>query len=151
MKVFHKIFSSFFGIGYIKGGGSVAAAVCALCWYIAWKPAYPPELLSVFITIFVTAAGVISSSAMVPVWGKDPSKVVIDEVAGMCAALLFLPVKVKYVLAAFVLFRFFDILKPLFIRKMEALPKGAGIMADDILAGIYTNLLLQAVVWFNLF
>jgi len=69
----------------------------------------------------------------------------------MCISLLFLPVNLKYVLCGLVLFRFFDIVKPLFIRKMEALPSGWGIMFDDILAGIYTNILLQAVVWLKLF
>ena len=83
-------------------------------------------------------------------WGKDPSKVVIDEVSGMAIGLLLLPVNVKYLFAAFILFRFFDIVKPLYIRKIEALPRGWGIMLDDVAAGIYTNVLLQAVLWFKL-
>jgi phosphatidylglycerophosphatase A len=149
--LFHKLYSSVLGIGFIKGGGSIAAAVCAVCWYLAWQGAYPPVLLSAAITLLITIVGVWSSSMVEPVWGKDPSKVVIDEVSGMAIGLLFLPVNVKYVLCAFILFRFFDIVKPLFVRKMEQLPAGWGIMADDILAGIYTNILLQAVVWFHLF
>ena len=76
--------------------------------------------------------------------------VVIDEVAGMCISLLFLPVTIKYVIAALILFRFFDIAKPLFIRKSEALPAGWGVMADDLLAGIFANLILQIVARFNL-
>ncbi|MEP6611022.1 MAG: phosphatidylglycerophosphatase A [Mucilaginibacter sp.] len=83
--------------------------------------------------------------------GKDPSRVVIDEVAGMCISLLFIPVELKYVITALVLFRFFDILKPLFIRKMEKIPSRWGIMLDDVLAGVYTNLLMLAVVGFNLY
>jgi phosphatidylglycerophosphatase A len=55
------------------------------------------------------------------------------------------------VLCALILFRFFDILKPLYIRKMELLSGGWGVMLDDVLAGIYTNVLLSAVVWFKLF
>jgi phosphatidylglycerophosphatase A len=147
----HKVFSSTLGIGYIKGGGSVAAAACCICWCLAWRGAYPPVLLSIIITLIITFAGIWSSSAVEPVWGKDPSRVVIDEVAGMCISLLFLPVKVKYLLCAFILFRFFDILKPLYIRRMELLPAGWGIMTDDLLAGLYTNILLQAVVWFHLY
>jgi phosphatidylglycerophosphatase A len=149
--LFHKLFSSTLGIGYIKGGGTIAAAVCGLCWYLAWHGAYPPVWPSVGITIAITFAGVWSSSMVEPIWGKDPSKVVIDEVAGMGIGLLFLPVSVTYLLCAFILFRFFDIVKPLYIRKMEALPSGWGIMMDDVLAGLYTNILLQAVVWFKLF
>jgi len=147
---FHKLFSSVLGIGYIKGGGTIAAAVCCVCWYLAWRGAYPPLLLSILITMVITVAGVWSSSVMERLWGKDPSKVVIDEVAGMCVSLLLLPVNVKYLLAAFILFRFFDIVKPLYIRKTEAFPRGWGIMLDDVLAGIYTNILLQGVLWFKL-
>ena len=149
--LFHKLFSSTLGIGYIKGGGTIAAAVCGLCWYLAWHGAYSPVWPSVCITIVITLAGVWSSAMVEPIWGKDPSKVVIDEVAGMAIGLLFLPVSVTYLLCAFILFRFFDIVKPLYIRKMEALPSGWGIMMDDVLAGLYTNILLQAVVWFKLF
>jgi phosphatidylglycerophosphatase A len=149
--LFHKLYSSVLGIGYIKGGGTLAAAVCGVCWYLAWHGGYPPALLSVLVTAGITFAGVWSSSIMEAVWGKDPSKVVIDEVAGMAVGLLFLPVTVKYVVCGFILFRFFDIVKPLYIKKMEALPKGWGIMFDDVLAGIYTNILLQIVVFFKLF
>jgi phosphatidylglycerophosphatase A len=148
---FHKIFSSTFGIGYIKGGGTVAAIFCCVCWYLAWKGGYPPVFLSLLITVIVTLLGVWSSFKVEPIWGKDPSRVVIDEVAGMCIGLLFVPVNVKYVLCGLILFRFFDIVKPLYIRKMEKLPGGWGVMFDDVLAGIYTNLLLNAIVWFKLF
>jgi phosphatidylglycerophosphatase A len=149
--LFHKIFSSTFGIGYIKGGGSVAAAFTCLCWWLLWGGAYPPALLSVVMTVAITGLGVWSSTIMERAWGKDPSKVVVDEVAGMCFSLLFLPVHVTYLLLAFFLFRFFDIVKPLYIRKMETLPNGWGIMLDDVLAGIYTNVIIQTIVWFKLF
>lgn len=148
---FHKLYSSTLGIGFIKGGGTIAAAVCGLGWYLAWGGAYPPLLMSVIITVIITLIGVWSSTVVEAVWGKDPSKVVIDEVAGMAIGLLFLPVNVKYLLCAFILFRFFDIVKPLYIRKMEELPSGWGIMMDDVLAGFYTNILVQTVVWFHLF
>jgi phosphatidylglycerophosphatase A len=148
--LFHKLYSSVFGIGYIKGGGSIAAAVCGMSWYLAWSGGYPPFWTSLIITTVITLIGVWSSTVMEAIWGKDPSKVVIDEVSGMAIGLLFLPVNVKYLLCAFILFRFFDIVKPLFIRKIEDLNAGWGIMGDDVLAGIYTNIILQAVVWFNL-
>jgi phosphatidylglycerophosphatase A len=149
---FHKLFSTCLGIGYIgKGAGTVAAVACCICWYLAWSGGYPPVLLSLAITVVITFAGVWSSSVVEPVWGKDPARVVIDEVAGMCISLLFIPVTIKYVLCALILFRFFDIVKPLFIRKMELLPAGWGIMMDDVLAGIYANVLLFAVVRFDLF
>jgi len=149
--LFHKLFSTTFGIGYIKGGGSIAAAVSCICWYLAWAGGSPPLALSVTITILITLTGVWSSAVVEKIWGKDPSRVVIDEVAGMCIGLLFFPVKVKYVLCAFILFRFFDIVKPLSIRKMELLPSGWGIMMDDVLAGVYTNIIVYAVVLLKIF
>jgi len=150
--LFHKLLATSLGIGYIgKGGGTVAAVACCICWYLAWSGGFPPILLSVTITAVITLFGVWSSTIVEKIWGKDPARVVIDEVAGMCVGLLFLPVQIKYVLCALILFRFFDIVKPLFIRKMELLPGGWGIMMDDVLAGVYTNILLFAVVRFNLF
>jgi phosphatidylglycerophosphatase A len=149
-EILNKLYSSVLGIGYIKGGGTIAAAVTCLCWYLAWNGAYPPLLLSILVTLVITLTGVWSSSVMERYWGKDPSKVVIDEVSGMAIGLLLLPVNVKYLLAAFILFRFFDIVKPLYIRKMEAFPRGWGIMLDDVAAGIYTNVMLQVVLWFKL-
>src|SRR6186713_567949 len=110
----HKIMATSLGIGYIgKGGGTVAAAVAALCWYLVLADSHIPAYWPVIFTVAVTLVGVWSSYEVEPYWGKDDKKVVIDEVAGMCISLLFLPVNIKYVLAGLILFRFFDILKPL--------------------------------------
>ncbi|HKC62918.1 MAG TPA: phosphatidylglycerophosphatase A [Pyrinomonadaceae bacterium] len=78
---------------------------------------------------------------------KDPGIVVVDEVAGQLVALMFLPfnASVWLVLAGFLLFRLFDIWKPYPIRKLESLESGLGIMADDILAGVYAAILLSLV------
>ncbi len=80
-------------------------------------------------------------------WGEDPSRVVIDEAAGMYLTLLAIPVRWQYILTGLVLFRFFDIAKPLYIRKMERIGGGWGIMMDDMLAGVYSNIILQVIVW----
>jgi phosphatidylglycerophosphatase A len=142
----HTWIAGCFGIGYIKGGGTIAALVtCAIWWwlqsggsFIAW---------TVIFTIVIIAIGVWSATVAERVWGKDSSRIVIDEVAGMCIGLLFVPVTVKWIVIGLLLFRFFDIVKPLYIRKAEALPGGWGVMADDVLAGIYTNLLLQLIIY----
>ena len=149
--LFHKLFSTSLGIGYIKGGGTVASIACCICWYLAWAGSSPPMCFSLLITIVITLLGVWSSGIVEQIWGKDPGRVVIDEVAGMCISLLFLPVQIKYLLCALILFRFFDIVKPLYIKKMELLPGGWGIMMDDVLAGIYTNIVIWAIVRLNLF
>ena len=148
--LFHKLVSTSLGIGYIgKGAGTVAAVACCICWYLAWAPGYNP-VTAVIVTFLITLLGIWSSTIVSKIWGKDPSRVVIDEVAGMCISLLFIPVTLKYIIIALVLFRFFDIVKPLFIKKMEILPGGWGIMLDDVLAGIYANIALQAAIWFKL-
>lgn len=74
---------------------------------------------------------------------KDPSVVVIDEVAGYLVAVAFLAPTWDLMLAAFLLFRFFDIIKPPPCRRAERLAGGLGIVADDLIAGLYTNLLLR--------
>jgi phosphatidylglycerophosphatase A len=149
--LFHKLISTSLGIGYIgKGAGTVAAVACCICWYLAWASGFNP-VTTIAITVFITLIGIWSSDVVSKIWGKDPSRVVIDEVAGMCISLLFIPVTIKYVIIALVLFRFFDIVKPLFIRKMEMFSGGWGIMLDDVLAGIYANIILQALIWFKIF
>jgi len=81
---------------------------------------------------------------------KDSKKIIIDEFIGFYVAVLYLPRTPGFVISAFLLFRFFDILKPLFISKLEkTLSNGLGIMADDIVAGVYTNVVLQ--VWLLIF
>ena len=150
--LFHKLISTSLGIGYVgKGAGTVAAIACCICWYLAWHGGYPLVWIPIIITVFITLTGVWSSTAVEQIWGKDPERVVIDEVAGMCISLLFLPVSFKYVVCALILFRFFDIVKPLSIRKMELLPAGWGIMMDDVLAGVYTNIIVSVIVAFKLF
>ena len=77
---------------------------------------------------------------------KDPSRVVIDEMVGVWIPLLVVPDGGWwYVVAAFALFRFFDIVKPLGVRRMERFRGGVGIMMDDILAGIYSAILLGII------
>ncbi|MDB5004066.1 MAG: phosphatidylglycerophosphatase [Mucilaginibacter sp.] len=149
--LFHKLAATVFGIGYLgKGVGTIAAFFACICWYLLWAGKYPPIIPSVLVTLVITALGIWSGNKVEPIWGKDHGRVVIDEVAGMFVSLLFVPVTIPYVLIGFILFRFFDILKPLFIRRLEALPGGWGVMADDMLAGLYANIILQLIVWLNL-
>jgi phosphatidylglycerophosphatase A len=78
--------------------------------------------------------------------GEDDGRIVIDEVAGQLTALMFLPVRLDVGLVGFALFRLFDIWKPAPIRIFESLPGGAGVVADDIAAGVAANCVGQ-VLW----
>ncbi|GEO10390.1 phosphatidylglycerophosphatase A family protein [Segetibacter aerophilus] len=147
----HKLVATFFGLGYIgKGGGTLAAVALCIIWLLIPTQDFT-ILVQILSLIVVCVAGVWSGNVVDRIWGKDSSKVVIDEVAGMMITLIFLPITLKYVLTGLVLFRFFDIAKPLLIKRMELLPKGWGVMADDVLAGLYAHILLMVIVHFKLF
>ena len=92
--------------------------------------------------------GVWSSGACEVFWGHDPGRVVIDEIVGMLITLVFLVPSAKTLIAGFLLFRFFDIVKPPPIRLLEKLPGGWGVMMDDVLAGIYALAALRALIHF---
>ncbi len=146
----HKIISSCFGIGYLKGGGTYAALVYVLLRYLTRADGNNIWMESaVFSGIFLL--GMWSSFVVEKEWGKDSSKVVIDEIAGMCVAILFVPVKWPYLLAGFLLFRFFDIVKPFYIMRLEKLPGGWGVMLDDVGAGLYAHLVLSVMIAGQLF
>ncbi len=135
------------GIGYLKGGGSIAALFTGIIWYVTLTGKTVNGMGLPLITGIIIIVGIFSGNQLERIWGKDSYKIVIDEVAGMCITLLFIPVNWQYGLTGWILFRFFDIVKPLYIRKMELLPGGYGVMMDDILAGLYANILLSLVIW----
>src|SRR5215203_6620514 len=140
-----KAISTCLGIGYIqKGAGTVAALVGCIAWYLIQVGGVNTWGSLAFILILLVA-GIWSAGVVEKEWGHDSNKVVVDELLGMCISLFLLPVTWEYIALSFLLFRFFDILKPLYIRKAESLPGGWGVMADDILAGIYSNIMLQLV------
>ena len=150
-KLFHIIIASGFGSGFSPfAPGTAGALVAVIIWTVLFY-VIPFNILLVVTSLLIvlfTAAGIWSADKLESEWGKDPSKVVVDEMVGVWIALLAVPVgNVWYILFAFLLFRFFDIFKPLGIRKMEQLEGGIGVMADDILAGIYSFILLMGVRW----
>jgi phosphatidylglycerophosphatase A len=140
-----KVIATCGGIGYIKGGGTIAALLYTILWLLI-RPSISNMPAQVVVFLLLMVVGVFISNRLERIWGKDSNKIVIDEVAGMCCTLLFIPHQWQYALAGLLLFRFFDIVKPLFISSAEKLPGGWGVMADDAVAGICANLLLQLIV-----
>jgi phosphatidylglycerophosphatase A len=146
--------ATWFGCGYSPfapgTAGSLAAVAIAIIVekYAGWCTGYFALLAVVWLPLAVwTAHDVAVRTAL-----KDPSVVVVDEVVGQWIALAGATVlNWKSWLGAFLLFRLFDIWKPPPVRQLEALPGGFGIVADDVMAGIYAALVLFAAGCFNLY
>ena len=143
---------TFFGAGYLRPGpgtyGSVAATILwLLAGYIVHRDTQTLTSITALGILLAVAIGVPAATRVARESGRpDPGFVVIDEVAGVWIALLFMPPLWPNALLALLLFRFFDILKPPPIRRFEALPEGVGIMADDLVAGLFALALAQLIV-----
>lgn len=120
--------------------GTVGTLVAVLAVALLRLPA-PFYLL---VTAVVVVVGTIASDVVEGIMGrKDPGCIVIDEFAGYMVSMAFLPHKAGYLFSAFILFRLFDILKPPPISWLQNLKGGLGVMADDLAAGLLTNVVLQ--------
>lgn len=97
--------------------------------------------------VLLTVVGVWAAGRAERIWGHDASHIVADEGAGMAVTLFLLPPGPRVAALAFVAFRFFDILKPPPGRQAERLPGGYGVVADDLVAGVYANLAVRAALW----
>jgi len=105
-------------------------------------------LVEVIAIAVVLAAGIWSGTIAEEHFGRtDPGPVVIDEVLGMLITLIGIPVSITGALVGFVLFRIADVIKPFPAGRFERLPGGLGIMADDGMAAVYSNLALRALAW----
>jgi phosphatidylglycerophosphatase A len=112
-------------------------------------PARAPTLAA--LAIVITLIGIPAATRVALASArKDPNFVVIDEVAGQLIALIAVPLAWKTFLAGFILFRVFDILKPFPVRQLERLPEGAGIVLDDVAAGIYALAVMQVLLHWGL-
>jgi phosphatidylglycerophosphatase A len=151
---YHKTTASVFGIGFIpKGSGTVAALfaclVLILVQYILKVDFKEYKAIVLIYSVLITILGRYSAKIVEPIWGEDSSKIVIDEVAGMLITLCFVPFSLTNITIGFILFRFFDIYKPLYIRYFEKFKNGWGVMLDDVAAGIYANLVLHLFIYLN--
>ena len=148
------LIATFFGIGRIRPGpGTWASAATVLLWAALAYTMVPAHrtLAAISLAILITLIGVPAATrAARAVGAKDPQFVVIDEVAGQLIALIAVPLGWKTFLAAFLLFRTFDILKPPPVRQLEKLPEGSGIMLDDVAAGILALAVMQLLLHFGL-
>ena len=145
--------STWFGCGYSPHapgtvGSAAALGIAILIEHFAgWTPPSFAALAIIVSVPAIWAAGETARHAGI----KDPQFVVVDEVVGQWLALAGgRTLTWKSYLAAFLLFRLFDIWKPFPVRQLESLPGGVGIVADDLMAGVYAALVLFLAQWFNL-
>lgn len=141
-----------FGSGFWPWGPGTAGALVATLIWLALSYALSSSLQLVVATLLLivlfTALGTWATAKLMPFWGEDPKRVVVDEMVGVWIPLVVAPATDWcYALAAFVLFRFFDILKPLGIRAIDRKEGAFYVMADDIAAGIYSLAILCIVRW----
>ncbi|RJQ15057.1 MAG: phosphatidylglycerophosphatase A [Nitrospiraceae bacterium] len=128
-------------IGFIPYAPGTFGSAAGLLFVISIKPDDAQLLIFSAATFFI---GLLTSHQAEKLLGKDSGHIVIDELCGYLISVIFIPRSAGYFIAAFVLFRIFDILKPPPVRNVErAVPGGAGVMLDDVLAGVYTNVCLQ--------
>ncbi len=152
-----EVLTTCFGLGKIPFAPGTFGSLPPVAIYLlagSFCP-YPPSgpILMAFLAVTAAWVCVQFSPAMIAETGKtDPQTIVADEVAGQAVAMLFIavldPVNIWLAAASgFVLFRLFDILKPWPCKKLENLPRGTGILADDLMAGIYAAIVYGILYW----
>ncbi len=157
MKKFNLLFLTFFKIGKIKyAPGTVASFItCVIFFYLT--NFFNIFLISAFTLIIFLYSLVAINSSYQNFESNDPQEIVIDEFVGQMLPLIAIPIyetlyptsKIYYCLTAFVLFRFFDILKPFPINYVDKNTNGAlGIMLDDIIAGFFTIIVMTIIFFF---
>jgi phosphatidylglycerophosphatase A len=138
-----------FGSGFCPWGPGTAGAILATLVWGGGSMLLTPTMLfscTLMSIIAFTILGTWATSRLQPYWGDDPSRVVIDEMVGVWIPLL-IASSWKQALLALLLFRFFDIVKPLGIRALDRRKGAFWVMADDILAGIYSAGLLYIIIY----
>lgn len=152
MRKLNIILATVFGAGYFpKAPGTIGTLVAAIIYF--YLPAqifdYTISILPVYLFLIMVCLSLISvyiCSDAEKTLGHDDGKIVIDEFFGYFFAVFFLPKTILVIFLAFIIFRFFDIVKPPPIFQIQKMKAGWGIMADDILAGIFANVVIRIIL-----
>ena len=138
-----ELITSFFYLGHSPFMPGTMGSLGGLILYFIVRS---NDILFAFSILFLFTLGVLFAGEAEKIYRrKDPAMIVIDEACGMLLALFFVPFNLYSVILGFFLFRIFDILKPPPARRLEKLTGSLGIMFDDIVAALYTNIILQIV------
>lgn len=142
-----KLIATFFYAGEVPFAPGTVGSFVGLLLYIALS-ANP--LVNAVVFLVLTILGFFAAGEAEKAFGrKDPCEVVIDEVCGIFIVFLFVPMNLINIISGFLLYRLLDIVKPAPARLLEKLKGGYGIMLDDLLCGIYTNLILRILLKVN--
>ncbi len=152
-KWFKVTLGTFFFTGFFPvapgTAGSLAAGLLIYFFRDDLSIFFLKENVSLFLLAYLAllALATYVSNGAKAIYGKDdPGKIVIDEVAGMVITMFLIPLTWRTILMGFVLFRFFDVVKPYPVHKFEELEDGLGIVMDDVVAGIYANISLVGIL-----
>lgn len=140
------------GLGYAPfAPGTVGTAGALIISLLIMSLTNDPFCNYIHVALGITSylLGVYVTNKLIPLWGDDPSKIVIDEYCGFWIAIAFTPMQWKYYLLAFALFRLFDITKILGISYFDRKKNAHGVMLDDVVAGVYTAVIINIVYNFG--
>jgi len=143
MKKLITILATGLGTGYTPIFPGTAGTLLGVVIYLVFIKIFPfPLSYAVAVAIFWGLGVWISGKCENYLEGKDNQTIVIDEIAGFLITMFLIPFSFRFILLGFIFFRIFDILKPFKIEKIQKLPRGWGIMGDDLAAGILSNIML---------
>ncbi len=145
MNRFILILATGFGVGYSPIAPGTLGTLIAIPVYY-FLSTIPSPLYEITLIAFLFLSVWISENAEIFFGKKDDTRIVIDEMIGFLITMLWVPKTTLFIILGFFLFRFFDILKPFPIRGLEKRLKGGfGVVLDDVLAGVYANIILEIV------
>lgn len=139
---FARICATLGPIGYLPAPGTMATAVTVLFLYSFGLFGMRTGALVWVVVPLIGIGALIIHRALLTGDRTDPSEIVLDEVLGYCLAQSIFPLTAPWLISSAFVFRFFDILKPLGIRRCEKLPGTTGVICDDLLAGFYTQIVI---------
>lgn len=134
------------GVGYMPVASGTWGTLATIPLYLLIMAADSLWVYGIAL-VLITGIAIASADVVEKLLGKDPSAVVIDETAGFLVTMLAVPLSVGSVIAGFFLFRLFDVVKVQPARALERQHGGFGIVADDLVCGLYANLVLQVGLW----
>lgn len=144
MRRLAKTIVSVFYVGHARFAPGTFGSLAGLIIYYLVKDSV---ILYGFAIAFLFALGIMFAGEAEKIYGKkDARSIVIDETCGMLLALFLVPYDVKAVVLGFIIFRLLDILKPPPARKVEEMAGSLGVMMDDAVSALYTNIILQILV-----